>query len=149
MEKLYVLYDPRCELCNRLKDWLLIQRSWLDLCMVPAGSEQARKMFPELEQIASVNDLAVISDDGQVFLNDRAWIMTMYALEEYREWAKRLAHPLLLPLARQAFASISRNRHAISRWLKAGSPEAIAGELRKVVLEPCALPAETVSDYLQ
>jgi len=149
MEKLYVLYDPRCELCNRLKDWLLIQRSWLDLCMVPAGSEQARKMFPELEQIASVNDLAVISDDGQVFLNDRAWIMTMYALEEYREWAKRLAHPLLLPLARQAFASISRNRFAISRWLKAGSPEAIAGELRKVVLEPCALPAETVSDYLQ
>jgi predicted DCC family thiol-disulfide oxidoreductase YuxK len=149
MEKLYVLYDPRCELCNRLKDWLLIQRSWLDLCVVPAGSEQARKMFPELEQIASVNDLAVISDDGQVFLNDRAWIMTMYALEEYREWAKRLAHPLLLPLARQAFASISRNRYAISRWLQAGSPEAIAGELRKVVLEPCALPAETVSDYLQ
>ena len=149
MEKLYVLYDPKCELCERLKDWLLIQRSWLGLSVLPAGSDRARKMFPELEKIASGNDLVVISDDGQVFLNDRAWIMTMYALEEYREWAKRLAHPLLLPLARQAFASISRNRHAISRWLKAGSPEAIAGELRKVVLEPCALPAETVSDYLQ
>ena len=149
MEKLYVLYDPKCELCERLKDWLLIQRSWLGLCVVPAGSEKARKLFPELEKIASANDLAVISDDGQVFLNDRAWIMTLFALEEYREWAKRLAHPLLLPLARQAFAAISRNRYAISRWLKAGSPEAIAGELRKVMLEPCALPAETVSDYLQ
>jgi len=149
MEKLYVLYDPKCELCERLKDWLLIQRSWLGLCVVPAGSEKARKLFPELEKIASANDLVVISDDGQVFLNDRAWIMTLYALEEYRDWAKRLAHPLLLPLARQAFATISRNRYAISRWLKAGSTEAIAGELRKVVLEPCALPAETVSDYLQ
>jgi predicted DCC family thiol-disulfide oxidoreductase YuxK len=149
MEKLYVLYDPKCELCERLKDWLLIQRSWLGLCVVPAGSEKARKLFPELEKIASANDLAVISDDGQVFLNDRAWIMTLYALEEYRDWAKRLAHPLLLPLARQAFATISRNRYAVSRWLKAGSPEAIAGELRKVMLEPCALPAETVSDYLQ
>jgi predicted DCC family thiol-disulfide oxidoreductase YuxK len=149
MEKLYVLYDPKCELCERLKDWLLIQRSWLGLSMVPAGSEKARKLFPELEKIASMNDLVVISDDGQVFLNDRAWIMTMFALEEYREWANRLAHPLLLPLARQAFAAISRNRHAISRWLKAREPEAIAAELRKVVLEPCALPAETVSDYLQ
>jgi len=149
MEKLYVLYDPKCELCKRLKDWLLIQRSWLALCLIPAGSEQARKMFPELETIASPNDLAVISDDGQVFLNDRAWIMTLYALEEYRDWARRLAHPLLLPLARQAFAAISRDRYTISRWLKAVSPEAIAGELRKVVLEPCALPAETVSDYLQ
>jgi predicted DCC family thiol-disulfide oxidoreductase YuxK len=149
MENLYVLYDPKCELCERLKDWLLIQRSWLGLCVVPAGSDRARKMFPELEKIASGNDLVVVSDDGQVFLNDRAWIMTMYALEEYRDWAKRLAHPLLLPLARQAFAAISRNRYALSRWLKAGSPESIAGELRKVVLEPCALPAETVSDYLQ
>ena len=149
MEKLYVLYDPECELCERLKDWLLIQRSWLGLCVVPAGSEKARKLFPELEKIASANDLVVISDDGQVFLNDRAWIMTLYALEEYREWANRLAHPLLLPLARQAFATISRNRYAISRWLKASGPEAIANELRKVVLEPCALQAETVSDYLQ
>jgi len=149
MEKLYVLYDPKCDLCERLKDWLLVQRSWLGLCMVPAGSEKARKLFPELEKIASANDLVVVSDDGQVFLNDRAWIMTLYALEEYREWANRLAHPLLLPLARQAFATISRNRYAISRWLKASGPEAIARELRKVVLEPCALQAETVSDYLQ
>ena len=31
MEKLYVLYDPKCELCERLKDWLLIQHSWLGL----------------------------------------------------------------------------------------------------------------------
>ena len=38
MEKLYVLYDPKCELCERLKDWLLVQRTWLGLCMVPAGS---------------------------------------------------------------------------------------------------------------
>ena len=48
MEKLYVLYDPKCELCERLKDWLLVQRTWLGLCMVPAGSEKAQKMFPEL-----------------------------------------------------------------------------------------------------
>lgn len=149
MEKLYVLYDPRCELCERLKDWLLIQRSWLGLSMVPASSEKARKLFPELDKIASAKDLVVVSDDGQVFLNERAWIMTLYALEDYREWANRLAHPLLLPLARQAFATISRNRFAISRWLKASGPEAIAADLRKVVLEPCVLPAETVSDYLQ
>ena len=149
MEKLYVLYDPKCELCERLKDWLLMQRSWLGLSMVPAGSEKARMLFPELDKIASTKDLAVISDDGQVFLNERAWIMTLYALDDYREWANRLAHPLLLPLARQAFATISRNRFAISRWLKASGPEAIAAELRKVVLEPCVLPAETVSDYLQ
>jgi len=148
VEKLYVLYDPRCELCRRLKDWLLVQRSWLGLSMVPAGSEKAKKMFPELDQIATCNDLAVISDEGQVYLNDRAWIMVMYALEEYRDWASRLAHPLLMPLARQAFSALSRNRRIISRWLNATDPETIASELRSVALDPCT-PEGTISDYLR
>jgi predicted DCC family thiol-disulfide oxidoreductase YuxK len=149
VEKLYVLYDPKCELCERLKDWLLIQRTWLGLCMVPAGSEKAQTMFPELQQVASCNDLVVVSDDGQVYLNNSAWIMTIYALEDYREWAYRLAHPVIAPFARQAFEMISKNRHTISRWLSHDRPEEIAGELRKVPLAPCAVPGETVSDYLR
>ena len=86
MQMLYVLYDARCELCQRLKDWLLHHQSWLALKMLPAGSEQVRQMFPGLEQIASSDDLVVISDEGEVYLNDHAWIMCLYALDEYREW---------------------------------------------------------------
>jgi len=149
MEKLYVLYDPKCELCQRLKDWLLIQRSWLGLAMVPAGSEKAQKMFPELNNVASCNDLVVISDDGQVYLNNSAWIMVLYALDDYREWACRLAHPMIAPFARQAFEMISKNRYAISRWLSHDRPEEIASELPKVPLAPCAVPEGTVSDYLR
>ncbi len=150
MEKLYVLYDPKCELCQRLKDWLLVQRSWLGLSMVPAGSERAQKMFPELDRLATCNDLVVISDDGQVYLNNSAWIMALYALEDYREWACRLAHLMLAPFARQAFEMISKNRHTISRWLGHGRTEEIAGELSKIPLAPCAaVPEGTVSDYLR
>ena len=154
MEKLYVLYDPKCELCCRLKNWILVQRSWLGIAVLEQGSERARRLFPELERIAGKDDLAVISDEGAVYLNDRAWIMVMYAMVEYREWASRLTHPLLMPLARQAFAALSKNRHSISRWLSSENTEEIAGELRKVELEPCVLPAgnatvSTVREYLQ
>lgn len=154
MEKIYVLYDPKCELCCRLKNWILVQRSWLGIAVLEQGSERARRLFPELERIAGKDDLAVISDEGAVYLNDRAWIMVMYAMVEYREWASRLTHPLLMPLARQAFAALSKNRHSISRWLSSENTEEIAGELRKVELEPCALPAgsatvSTVREYLQ
>lgn len=149
MQKLYVLYDSKCDICERLRDWILIQRSWLGLCVIPAGSEKARKLFPDLEQIATVNDLVVVSDEGQVYLNDRAWIMVFYALEEYREWAYRLAHPLLMPLARQAYAAIARNRYAISRWLRLGKPEEIAKELRRVPVEGCVTPQTNISDYLR
>jgi len=149
VEKLYVLYDPRCELCRRLKEWLLAQRSWICLCVIAAGSAEAQRLFPELDRSATADDLVVISDAGAVYKNDRAWIMALYALEEYRNWAYRLAHPLLLPLARQAFAAISRNRHVLSQWLAGAEPQAVASELRQVKLEPCSISGETISDYLQ
>ncbi len=150
MQKLYVLYDPKCELCCRLKNWILVQRSWIGIAVVEQGSEKAKRLFPELDQIAGKEDLAVISDEGAVYLNNNAWIMVLFAMVEYREWASRLTHPLLAPLARQAFAALSKNRHFISSWL---STETIADELRKVELEPCAVPVtphvSNVRDYLQ
>jgi predicted DCC family thiol-disulfide oxidoreductase YuxK len=142
MNTLYVLYDERCAICKRLKEWLLVQRSWIGLSMVPAGSARAKAMFPALEKIAGTSDLVVISDAGEVYLNNHAWIMCLYALEEYRGWALRLASPLLLPLARQAFETLSKNRQAISRWLSSNSGEKdIAVELEKIALEAC--PVET------
>jgi predicted DCC family thiol-disulfide oxidoreductase YuxK len=145
MKTLYVLYDERCAICKRLKEWLLVQRSWIGLSMVPAGSSRAKAMFPALEKIAGSNDLVVISDEGEVYLNNHAWIMCLYALEEYRHWALRLASPLLLPLARQAFDTLSKNRQAISRWASARSTEKeIAEELGNLNLEPC--PVEGTQD---
>jgi predicted DCC family thiol-disulfide oxidoreductase YuxK len=136
MHTLYVLYDERCAICKRLRDWLIVQCSWVGLSMVAAGSTRAKAMFPDLEKIASSSDLVVISDAGEVYLNNHAWIMCFYALEEYRDWALRLASPLLLPLARQAWETLSKNRQAISRWIGANEDD-LAKELRGVALEPC------------
>lgn len=153
MNKLYVLYDPKCELCCRLKNWILVQRSWIGLALVEQGSVKAKRLFPELDRIATKEDLAVISDEGAVYLNDRAWIMVLYAMVEYRDWAARLTHPLLMPLARHAFAALSKNRHFISSVLSPENTEALARELRKEELGPCAVPAgapvSTVREYLQ
>ena len=154
MEKLYVLYDPNCELCCRLKNWILAQRSWIAMAVLEQGSEKAKRLFPELDRIATKDDLAVISDEGAVYLNDRAWIMVLYAMVEYRDWAARLTHPLLMPLARQAFRALSKNRDWLSQMISTDNPEAIAQQLRRVELEPCALPANhaplsTVREYLE
>lgn len=140
MNTLYVLYDERCALCKQLKEWLLVQRSWIGLSMIPAGSARAKSMFPALEKIAGANDLVVISDAGEVYLNNHAWIMCLYALEEYRDWALRLASPLLLPLARQAFETLSKNRQTISRWIRSDERE-LATELAAVALNAC--PSES------
>ena len=138
MNTLYLLYDERCALCKQLKEWLLVQRSWIGLSVIPAGSTRARAMFPALDRIAGTNDLVVISDAGEVYLNNHAWIMCLYALEEYRDWALRLASPLLLPLARagiwDAVKEPSRQLLAMDREREAGE---LANELAAVPLDPC------------
>jgi predicted DCC family thiol-disulfide oxidoreductase YuxK len=139
MRRLYILYDARCGLCTWARRWLARQPAFLDLTFIPAGSDQALRLFPGLTRPGQVEELVVISDDGAVYRDSRAWIMSLYALDEYREWALRLAHPLLLPLARQAFALISRQRRRISRWLDLASEVEIAETLRHVSAPACAI----------
>ena len=59
----------------------------------------------------------MVSDEGHIYRDSSAWIMCLYALEDYREWSLRLASPALRPFARQAFAFVSKHRSSISQWL--------------------------------
>jgi predicted DCC family thiol-disulfide oxidoreductase YuxK len=149
MRCLYVLYDARCGLCSWSHRWLRRQPAFLELIFIPAGSERAARMFPGVERPGMPEELIVIADDGAVYREGRAWIMCLYALQEYREWSIRLARPMLLPLARQAFALLSKNRSRISRWLNLASEAEIAETLRQVHEPACDLPRpETLADRL-
>ena len=135
MQQLYVLYDERCGLCTWLKTWLTQQRTWIRLRMVAAGSEECRALFPALAK--GPDDLIVVSETGEVWRNDRAWIMVLFALRQYRNWARRLAHPTLLPFARQAFTAISKNRFAVSYYLGLSSDAEIASKLGQWQVPAC------------
>jgi predicted DCC family thiol-disulfide oxidoreductase YuxK len=130
MRRLFVLYDDRCGLCTWARRWLSRQPAFLEFVFIPKGSALALRIFPDLAGPDAVDDLVVVSDDGGVYREARAWIMCLYALEEYREWSLRLAQPLLFPLARQTFALISTGRQRLSAWLDLASDAEIANTLR-------------------
>ena len=139
MERLYVLYDADCGLCSWAKRWLMRQPALVELQFIPAGSAAAQRLFPGLERPGEApQELVVVSDQGAVYRDDGAWIMCFFALEAYRDWANRLAHPLLRPFARQAFALLSRERPRISRWLSLASEVEIADTLTQVTAPACA-----------
>ncbi|MDR3619468.1 MAG: DUF393 domain-containing protein [Paludisphaera borealis] len=147
MEKLYVLYDADCGLCSWARRWIIQQPAFLPLRFIPAGSDTAARLFPGLSRPDEPKqELVVVGDDGAVYRNENAWIMCLYALEEYREWAVRLAHPLLRPLAREGFALLSRQRPRISRWLSLASEVEIADTLRHVHAPSCARTPSDVFD---
>jgi predicted DCC family thiol-disulfide oxidoreductase YuxK len=135
MQSLSVIYDPRCGLCTQLKDWIGRQPSYVRVLLFASGSDEARRLFPSLPE----GELAAISDSGEVWLGDGAWIMVLWALREYRGWARRLASPALLPLARQGFAAISRHKLGISRLLGLRSETDVKNYLRSQTVPPCQI----------
>lgn len=137
MERLYVLYDDHCGLCRWARRWAMSQPKFMDLVFIAAGSEEAKRRFPSLSNPGAPEELIAAGDDGSVYRGSSAWIMCLYALEDYREWSLRLGRPLLRPLARAAFSLVSTERGRLSRWLRLADQD-VAARLRQVATE-CAL----------
>jgi predicted DCC family thiol-disulfide oxidoreductase YuxK len=110
METLTVLYDARCNLCSHLRAWLETQSTYVQLAFVPAGSQEARRRFPNLDHAMTTSELTVIGDDGAVYIEAKAFLMCLWALRDYRAWALRLSAPDMLPLARRVVLWVAQNR---------------------------------------
>src|SRR5262249_44404268 len=82
-------------------------------------------------------ELIVVGDEGSVYRGTAAWIVCLWALEDYRLLSERLSSPLLYPLARQAFQRVSQNRREISRALALQSEENLIQELRQMPAPSC------------
>ena len=117
MKRLYVLYDAYCGVCSWARRWAQDQPAIVPLEFIRADSEEARRLFPTLASQSIPEELIVVSDEGAVYREDGAWIMCLYALEEFRSLSLRLASPQLLPFARHAFLVLSKRRRALSRLL--------------------------------
>jgi predicted DCC family thiol-disulfide oxidoreductase YuxK len=114
VRRLTVLYDARCGLCSTARRWLEGQRQIVPLELLAAGSEEARRRFPTLAA-AEPEELVAVSDEGDVYRGSHAWIVCLWALEDYRNWSFRFARPSLLPLARNIVEWVSTRRHRLSR----------------------------------
>ncbi|WP_175411674.1 thiol-disulfide oxidoreductase DCC family protein [Streptomyces sp. TRM64462] len=112
VRRLTVLYDAQCPLCVHLRHWLLKQPQLVPLDLVPAGSEEARRRFPELDHRATLEEITVVGDSGQVYRSTDAWIVCLWALAEYRPKAHWLASPAGRPLARMTVLAAAKWRAA-------------------------------------
>ncbi|KMS67647.1 hypothetical protein ACM01_41955 [Streptomyces viridochromogenes] len=109
---LTVLYDAQCSLCTFLRDWLVKQPQLVPLEMTPAGSDEARRRFPGLDHGATLDEITVVGDAGQVYRGGAAWIVTLWALREHRGLAHRLSTPAGARLAKGAVLAAAKWRGA-------------------------------------
>jgi predicted DCC family thiol-disulfide oxidoreductase YuxK len=113
MKKLIILFDDECRFCRRVKEWLTRQPSYLELELVPFPGQQADNLTASLDPHPG-DQLVVFSDTGGIYSGEDAWLMVLWALEEWRPWSLRLSAPGLKPLARKLFQLISDHRYQIS-----------------------------------
>ncbi|WP_353944328.1 DCC1-like thiol-disulfide oxidoreductase family protein [Streptomyces sp. HUAS MG91] len=125
VRRLTVLYDAECHLCTFVRNWLVKQRQLVPLDLVPAGHARARQLFPDLDHAATLGDITVIGDGGQLYRGPAAWVVCMWALRAYRPTAHRMATPAGMKVAKQVVLAASRYREA--QW----GPQAGGGAYRR------------------
>jgi hypothetical protein len=79
---------------------------------VAAGSDEARRRFPGLDHRATLDEITVVGDAGQVYRGAAAWVVTLWALREHRPLAHRLSTPAGARLARGAVLAAAKWRGA-------------------------------------
>ncbi|MGW3495087.1 thiol-disulfide oxidoreductase DCC family protein [Streptomyces sp. NPDC001020] len=107
---LTVLYDAGCALCTFVCDWLKGQPKLVPLELVPAGSQEARRRFPGLDHRATLDEITVVGDAGQVYRGSAAWVVTLWALRGHRALAHRLSTPTGAKLAKGAALAAAKWR---------------------------------------
>lgn len=113
MRYLTVLYDPACPLCCRAASWLARQPQYVPLVFCAAGSPAARQAFPTLDHEATQGQLTVVGDGGEVYYDERGWLMCLWALKKYRPTALRLARPGMQQTAKRFVLWVSEHRQGL------------------------------------
>jgi hypothetical protein len=67
------------------------------LVFIAFQSDEAQRRFSGIDALKPGEQLLMISNEGAIYRGAHAWIMCLWALDNYREHAQRLAHPALLP----------------------------------------------------
>ena len=117
MQVLTIFYDAHCGLCGGFRRWMQTQASTVRLEFIPYDSAEALRRLPELAKMRPDREIVVMSDRGAVWQGAGAWVVCLWVLRDWRAWARRLASPVLLPVAGNVCQLISQNRIGLSRLL--------------------------------
>jgi len=123
MNRLTVLYDASCGLCANCRHWLESQNQVIPLEFLDLASPALDRRYPGLRRLQPDKQMIVVSDAGEIWQGEAAWLLCLHALLYYQTWAARLAHPALRPLARALYRVVSRHRQPLSQLLRLTSAE--------------------------
>jgi len=130
VNKLYVLYDAQSDTVLRWYAWLYAQPASFPLEFVPFQASEQMARFGDIERFRTEDGLLAISDEGAVYAGPGAFIMCLYALPDYQEWAFRLSISSLQANARRVFDLLTTGGKKTSRLMGKLDDEKLLGLLQ-------------------
>jgi len=122
-EALTVVYDDRCQLCQRCRAWLTRSSQLVPISFVAASDlPGVRRLGLEPAALPVGDDLIVVGHTAPghaepIWIGPDAFITCLWALTEHRELSARLQRPALRPVAKRAFHALSLGRGSVSKLL--------------------------------
>src|SRR5580704_11595514 len=115
MNRLTVLYDADCPLCVRSRAWMEAQPAYVALEFLACKSPEAQRRYGEVPWLGA--ELVAVSDGGEVWAGPAAFLVALWALEDYREWSYRLSGDSFSRMAERFFVALSHRRKWLAGWL--------------------------------
>jgi predicted DCC family thiol-disulfide oxidoreductase YuxK len=113
MKTLFVFYDGECGLCSKARTRLAGMAQRVPLVFIPYQDPEVHRLFPGLAGLDPDGQIVAMSDTGEIYQGEGAWITILWALRDYRSLAVRLARPGWRRYAKSAVHYLSMNRR---RW---------------------------------
>ena len=125
---LTVVYDDRCQLCQRCRAWLARSSQMVPIGFVAASDlSGVRRLGLEPATLPVGDDLIVVGHTSlgapePIWVGPDAFITCLWALTDHRQLASRLQKPGLRPVAKRAFHALSLGRGTLSNVLAGIAP---------------------------
>lgn len=117
IQSMEVYYDGRCAMCCTFHEWVHRQQRAYVVSFVAYQSPRAEALFSGVTKLDPERDLIVRTDQAAVFRGEEAWVLCLHSCKNYQNWARRLASPRMLPLARKLCDLIATHRLSLSKML--------------------------------
>jgi predicted DCC family thiol-disulfide oxidoreductase YuxK len=117
MNQAILVYDGKCPLCVRARDWIALRTRSDSIRFLPCQAEELPDLVPSMSHEACMTAMQLVFPNGKIYAADKAVVALLPMLRGWR-WVAPLARipgaGLILP---HIYAWIARNRYALSGLL--------------------------------
>ena len=137
IQHIEVYYDGRCGMCCTFHEWVNQQVRAFPVRFVAYQSPQAEEWFPGVTELEPEREMIVRTDDGTLYRAAEGWVLCLLSCKKYQAVARRLASPVLMPVAEKTCHALAARRHGLSKIFFRKKDHEVAAELHRMPGQEC------------